>query len=69
MLYTYGAPAACCLLGAALLRRADPATRLAPAASLLGLLLVFALVNLEIVDYYSRANGSRCASSATWRAT
>ena len=53
LLYTYGVPAACCLMGAALLRRADPATRLAPAASLLGLLLIFALINLEIVDYFS----------------
>jgi uncharacterized membrane protein len=59
LLYTYGVPAACCLVGAALLRRADPATRLAPAASLLGLLLVFALINLEIVDYYSE--GERIA--------
>lgn len=60
LLYTYGVPALCCLLGAAALRRADarhPAaatpTFFAPAAGFLGLLLVFALINLEIVDFYS----------------
>ena len=58
LLYTYGVPAASCLVGAALLRRRAE-TRLAPAVSLLGLLLVFALINLEIVDYFSE--GARVA--------
>lgn len=59
LLYTYGVPALCCLLGARCLRRSDEAGRLqpwrwlAPAASLLGLVLIFALVNLEIADYFS----------------
>jgi uncharacterized membrane protein len=53
LLYTYGVPAACCLAGAALLRKTEPGSRLPPAASLLGLLLVFALINLEIVDFFS----------------
>ncbi len=67
LLYTYGVPALCCLIGAVLLKRAEAArrdapesdvlagdrTHLAPAASVLGLVLVFALINLEIIDYYS----------------
>jgi uncharacterized membrane protein len=67
LLYTYGVPALCCLLGAVLLKRAEAARRnapehdvlpgdrlyLAPAASLLGLVLVFVLINLEVVDFYS----------------
>lgn len=60
LLYTYGVPALCCLAGSALLRRADarhphlarPAFY-APAAGLLGLLLIFVLINLEIADFYS----------------
>jgi uncharacterized membrane protein len=69
LLYTYGVPALCCLLGAWLLKRAESArrhppdwdllpgdrTQLAPAASLLGLLLIFALINLEIIDFFSTA--------------
>ncbi|MEZ5285370.1 MAG: DUF2339 domain-containing protein [Vicinamibacterales bacterium] len=67
LLYTYGVPAACSLAGAWLLQRAErargpdphrdvlPGDRrlLAPAAGLLGVLLVFWLINLEIADYYS----------------
>jgi uncharacterized membrane protein len=60
LLYTYGVPALCCLAGAAFLRRADarhperatPAF-FAPAAAFLGLVLIFALINLEIADFYS----------------
>ncbi len=68
LLYTYGVPAICCFLGATLLRRAEEArpsrpesdllvgdrTLLAPGASLLGLLLVFWLINLEVADFFSR---------------
>ena len=53
LLYTYGIPALCCFAGAAFLRRADPETRLVPAAGGLGLLLVFWLLNLEIIDFFS----------------
>jgi uncharacterized membrane protein len=57
LLYTYGVPALCCLLGAAALTRAEatPGSRryLAPAVSLLGLVLIFVLINLEVVDFYS----------------
>ncbi len=67
LLYTYGVPALCCLLGAVLLRRAEAArrdapeadvlpgdrTRMAPAATFLGFVLIFALINLEILDYFS----------------
>ncbi|HXB55055.1 MAG TPA: DUF2339 domain-containing protein [Vicinamibacteria bacterium] len=57
LLYTYGVPALCCLLGAAALARAEttPGSRryLAPAVSLLGLVLIFVLINLEVVDFYS----------------
>lgn len=60
LLYTYGMPALACLVGAAFLRRADarhpgratPAF-FAPAAGFLGLVLIFALINLEIADFYS----------------
>ena len=67
ILYTYGVSAACCLAGAALLRtveavRLNESEReffsngkwgLAPVVGFLGLLLVFALINLEIVDWFS----------------
>jgi len=67
LLYTYGLPALCCLLGAVFLRRAEAGRRgapesdvflgdrqyLAPATSFLGLVLVFALINLEILDFYA----------------
>ena len=57
ILYTYGIATACCLIGQHLLRRAsrnDPfINRLADATALLGLLLGFWLVNLEILDYFS----------------
>ncbi len=56
LLYTYGVVAVCCLLGQSLLRRvsADALTRrLANGVALLGLLLGFWLVNLEILDYFS----------------
>jgi hypothetical protein len=65
ILYTYGVAAVCCLVGAALLKaveepRLTPAerrffgpVRFAPLAGFLGLVIVFALINLEIADYYS----------------
>jgi uncharacterized membrane protein len=67
LLYTYGVPALACFAGAAWLRRAErrrgaepfqdllrgDRAHLAPAAGLLGLLLVFWLINLEIADFYS----------------
>jgi len=66
LLYTYGVPALCAFAGAWLLRRAESARgpapgfdvlpgdrALAPAFSLLGLLLVFALINVEIFDWFS----------------
>jgi len=63
ILYTYGVAALAALLGGAALRRAETSAdaraagilpgRLADAAGLLGLLLVFALINLEIADYFS----------------
>jgi uncharacterized membrane protein len=57
LLYTYGVPALCCLLGAAALTRAEATLgsgrSLAPAVSLLGLVLIFVLINLEVVDLYS----------------
>jgi len=67
LLYTYGVPALCCFVGAWLLTKAEAARgrlpaydalegdreRLAPTISLLGLLLVFWLINLEILDYFS----------------
>jgi uncharacterized membrane protein len=64
LLYTYAVPALCCFFGARLLRQAeerpgvgDAAAQwrwLAPAAGLLGLVLVFALINLEIADFYGQ---------------
>jgi predicted membrane protein DUF2339 len=66
LLYTYGVPALSAFAGAFLLRRAEAAREdapaydvlpgdrgLAPVFSLLGLLLVFALVNVEIFDWFS----------------
>ena len=66
LLYTYGVPAACCFLGAWWLKRneADRGERpaydwmpgdraLAPAFTLLGFVLVFWLINVEIVDFFS----------------
>jgi hypothetical protein len=66
LLYTYGVPALCAFAGAFFLRRAEAARggepgfdvlpgdrSMAPAFSLLGLLLVFALVNVEIFDWFS----------------
>jgi uncharacterized membrane protein len=67
LLYTYGVPALACLVGAFWLRRAEgrrrpapasdyvPGDRALPAASvaLLGVLLIFWLINLEIADFYS----------------
>lgn len=63
LLYSYGICAVACLVGARWLSRAEQArhvrdagvapSRLPAAAALLGLLLIFALVNLEIADYYS----------------
>lgn len=63
LLYSYGVAASACLVGARWLARAErdaalrsggvSATALPAAASLLGLLLVFALINLEIADYFS----------------
>jgi uncharacterized membrane protein len=61
LLYTYGVPALCCFVGAHLLRRGAarvPAQEgesnvFASAASFLGLVLVFALINLEIFDFFS----------------
>jgi uncharacterized membrane protein len=56
LLYTYGVPAVAALLGAAALRRAEARhesrTPVPAAASFLGLILIFALVNLEILDYF-----------------
>ena len=67
LLYTYGVPALCCFVGAAVLGRAEAArasppeadwfpgdrTQLGPLASVLGLLLTFWLINLEVFDYFS----------------
>lgn len=62
LLYTYGVPIVCCFAGAHLLRRAEAAAlvpselrprRLVAAILFLGLLLVFWLINLEIVDLFS----------------
>ncbi len=67
LLYTYGVPALSAFVGAACLTRAEAARGtepaqdvlagdrqlLAPGASVLGLLLVFWLVTLEIIDYFS----------------
>ncbi|HEV8577947.1 MAG TPA: DUF2339 domain-containing protein [Thermoanaerobaculia bacterium] len=67
LLYTYGVPALCCLVGAVWLKRAEAARQgapdydflagdrkvLPPAAAGLGLILLFALINLEIIDFFS----------------
>ncbi len=63
ILYTYGIAALAAFFGGAALRRAETGAdaraagivpgRLADAAGLLGLLLVFALINLQIADYFS----------------
>lgn len=63
LLYSYGVSALACLVGARFLSRAERSaqarslgvapTRLPAAASLLGLVLIFALINLEIADYFS----------------
>ena len=67
LLYTYGVPALCCFIGPAVLRRGEAArssppehdwfagdrTGFGPAASVLGLLLTFWLINLEVADYFS----------------
>jgi uncharacterized membrane protein len=66
LLYTYGVPALCCFLGAWWLRRSEasrggrpefdwmPGDRaLSPVFSLLGLVLVFWLINVEIIDFFS----------------
>jgi uncharacterized membrane protein len=56
LLYTYGIPVLACAVGAFALRRAEEASgsssRLPSAVSLLGLLLLFALINLEIFDFF-----------------
>jgi uncharacterized membrane protein len=54
LLYTYGVPALCCFAGAAFLARgAARRPRAALGANLLGLLLIFWLINGEIADYFS----------------
>jgi uncharacterized membrane protein len=54
LLYTYGVPALCCFAGAAFLNRGTARrSRTAAGANLLGLLLVFWLINDEIADYFS----------------
>ncbi len=57
LLYTYGVPALACFFGRALLGRAEDArggrTWLGPAAAVLGILLVFWLINLEVADFFS----------------
>ena len=59
LLYTYGVSALAALLGAWALRRAEQRhgapSPIAPATSFLGLLLIFALINLEIFDYFGTA--------------
>jgi uncharacterized membrane protein len=55
LLYTYGVPALCCLFGASFLRRAERARGgVAAVVSVLGLVLIFCLINLEIADYFSQ---------------
>jgi uncharacterized membrane protein len=73
LLYTYGVPALCCLFGAAFLRRAEARLgrdegRLPDAVSLLGLLLVFALCNVEVDHAFRDQAGSArdLARSAAW---
>lgn len=62
LLYTYGVPILCCFAAAWLLRRSEAggasdeegwARRLPSAITLLGLLLVFWLINLEVLDFFS----------------
>ena len=67
ILYTYGVAAVCCLIGARLLQSVEcdrmsdneraffygGKLGLAPVVGFLGLLIIFALINLEIADYYS----------------
>jgi uncharacterized membrane protein len=67
LLYTYGVPALCCFAGALLLpkaeaRRGDAPAHdvvggdrrwMAPLVGMLGLLIAFWLINLEIADYFS----------------
>ena len=60
ILYTYGAAIVCCWAGQSILRRASRnrwISYLAGGISLIGLLLGFWLVNLEILDFFS--TGSR----------
>lgn len=54
-LYTFGLPIACCFAAVWVLRgdRAAHALRLPAALSVLGTLLAFALLNIEIADYFS----------------
>lgn len=71
ILYTYGVAAACCIVGAALLQaveraRMTPAESefyarcgLAPVVGFLGLILIFALINLEIADFFSEGSHIR----------
>ncbi len=62
ILYTYGIAIACCWAGQSMLRRASGPrwiSWLASAISLIGLLLGFWFVNLEILDFFS--TGSRIA--------
>jgi hypothetical protein len=80
LLYTYGVPALACLAGARLLRQAEAAhrreTSLPAGVSFLGLLLIFALINLEIFDYFGtsryvemtfeRRNERDLTMSAAW---
>jgi hypothetical protein len=53
LLYTYGVPALCAFAGAWALRRTGDKGPLVPGAVLLGLLLVFWLINLEIFDFFT----------------
>lgn len=77
ILYTYGIVAASLLVGAYFLNTVEadrlPAQeqlppagslRLAPAAAFTALLLIFALINLEIADYFSPARDSGFAEGA-----
>jgi uncharacterized membrane protein len=62
ILYTYGIAIACCWAGQSMLRRASGnrwISWLASGVSLIGLLLGFWFVNLEILDFFS--TGSRIA--------
>jgi uncharacterized membrane protein len=64
LLYTYGLPIVCCFVGAWLLRRAEAGhavaerpwpERLSAAIAFLGLLLIFWLINLEILHFFSKS--------------